>query len=72
VPAGTQRGNHADCPAQTKLIGGGDRVAGGTTTTVNSSYPIAGSPDEWEAFVNNTGTSATSFDVYAICATVSP
>jgi hypothetical protein len=68
---GTQTGGAAACPAGKVVIGGGVSGNGGTEQSINSSRP---GPDDtdWVAYVNNTGTIARSFNVYAICAVPGP
>ena len=72
VPATTQGTGTATCPAQTKVISGGVIVTGGgVMSNVSSSYPQA-TLNQWNAGVNNNSADAISFNVLAICATVSP
>jgi hypothetical protein len=64
--AGTQTRGTVACPAGTVPFGGG-AFAGSTALTVNinSSIPVGNS---WLADINNGSGSATTFNVYAVCA----
>ena len=71
VPDGVNFGD-VPCGAGTKVVGGGVHTSG-TDQFVNESYPSDGSGTGnagqagWGATVENTGTTAESFTVYAIC-----
>ena len=67
--AGTDVAGSAMCPlvggTQTKPTDGGVFISSTSTqANVNSSYPAG---NAWDAAVNNNTSSATSFEVYAIC-----
>ncbi len=64
--AGQQNFGSVACPANTRVSGGGVYGAGGTSQSINSSYPTGGGTG-WGAFMNNTSTTNSSFTVYAIC-----
>jgi hypothetical protein len=71
-PAGAQTGGSVNCPAGEFATGGG--ISGSTTgQAANASYPLTdpttGHNDGWDAFMNNTGTTAGTFHVYVICTT---
>jgi hypothetical protein len=67
-PAGTQRVGSVSCPAGKKVLGGGVIGSGGTTHSVNTSYPS--SESTWRAYMNNTSGGDETFRVYAICGAV--
>jgi hypothetical protein len=69
-PAGAQTGGSISCPAGEFATGGG--ISGSTKTqSANASYPLfdpaTGHDDGWNAFMNNTGATAATFEVYVIC-----
>ncbi len=66
APNGRQSEGYVLCPTGTVVLGGGEDLAGGLDATVNSSWP--GSSTSWDAEVNNSTGSATTFDVWAVCA----
>jgi len=68
--AGAQTGGSVSCPAGEFATGGG--ISGSTKAqSANASYPLfdpaTGHDDGWNAFMNNTGTTAGTFHVYVIC-----
>jgi hypothetical protein len=68
--AGAQSGGSVNCPAGEFATGGG--LSGSTKDqSANASYPLfdpaTGHADGWNAFMNNTGTTAGTFHVYVIC-----
>lgn len=70
-PADSQTMGTVSCPVGESVLGGG--VGGDLTSpgqNINSSQP-SGS-HEWLVYVNNSSGTATSFYVYATCATVTP
>jgi hypothetical protein len=68
-PAGSQTRGTVSCPTGTVAWGGG--VYGPSAfQSINSSYPhvVGGVAVGWDAYMNNTGGSATPSTVYAVCA----
>jgi hypothetical protein len=64
---GEQSFGAATCPAATVVYGGGVLVTSDSlAANVNSSWPE--NDGEWAADVNNASGSATTFQVYAVCA----
>jgi hypothetical protein len=76
-PATSQSFGSISCPAGEYVTGGGAfGSSGGTVQAVNSSYPFKSvttllAPDSWGVYMNNTNSTASTFFVYAICATPS-
>jgi hypothetical protein len=71
--ASSQNTDTEVCPAGTFVVAGGAfGSSGGTTQAINSSLPItsggATAPNAWRVDMNNSGASAATFNVYAICA----
>ncbi len=66
-PAGTQSRGEVSCPAGKQVLGGGVVGFGGTTQSVNSSYPLN---DTWVAFMNNTSGTNQPFTIFVICGVV--
>jgi hypothetical protein len=68
LPNLTNKSATAKCPAGTVVLSGGAFIASSSVQTgINASGP-AGSTG-WTAFVNNFSGAATTFNVYAVCAT---
>jgi hypothetical protein len=61
----TQNFGSVNCASGELRTGGGVFGSGGRTQSVNSSYPFG--TLGWGAFMNNNGSSALSFTVYAVC-----
>jgi hypothetical protein len=63
----------APCAPGKKVVGGGARTSSSVTQDIRESYPSDGSGSGasgqagWAARVHNTGTTAETFTVYAIC-----
>ena len=67
-PAGTRSVGSVSCPAGKRVLGGGVIGLGGTTHSVNGSYPSSNTT--WVAYMNNTSGGNLSFKVFAICGVV--
>jgi hypothetical protein len=70
VGAGARVASTVRCPGQKTVISGGVFTLDGATKAINASAPDG--TTGWVGAVNNTGTLASGFFVYAICATVAP
>lgn len=68
-PAGEQDSATATCSPGDVVLGGGVENAGGFSVGVTSSYP--GASASWTAAVSNFSTQASTFDVFAVCASAS-
>lgn len=73
--ANNQTNGVATCPAGTFVTGGGAfSSSAGTVVSINSSNPgysttpQGTAPDQWQVDMNNTSNTASTFQVYAICA----
>jgi hypothetical protein len=68
-PAGTQTNAVANCPAGTKVTGGGvGSSSSATSVNMNTSYPA--SATQWSDYENNASASSETMAAYAVCATV--
>src|SRR5262249_50831292 len=67
LPAGAQGHGAAVCPAGTIVYGGGVKVASSSSKVYTaSSWPLTDG-SQWNLWVDNAGSTATTFTVYAIC-----
>jgi hypothetical protein len=68
LPSNTTVMGQVTCPKDTVLLSGGAYIASGSVMTgINSSYPK--NDRTWVVFANNFSSAATTFHVYAVCAT---
>jgi hypothetical protein len=76
VASNAEMAGEATCPQGTVVLGGGAYIASTSVmTAINDSQPVPGSSGDdstWYAFVNNFSSAATTFNVYAVCATTPP
>jgi len=78
-PSGQEDFGSIDCPAKTRVLGGGVTDSGGTDEVINSSWPSESyvkkpskpTSTAWNVYIENAGATDESFDVYAVCATQS-
>jgi hypothetical protein len=76
VASNAEMAGEATCPQGTVVLGGGAYIKSTSVElAINDSQPVPGSSGDdstWYALVNNFSGAATTFNVYAVCATTPP